>query len=39
MLMNEGVVLQHRLASNGIKVDPSKVEIIYDLPAPQKKKK
>lgn len=37
ILMN-GVVFGHHFISNGIKIDPSKVASIYDLPAPQKHK-
>ena len=36
MLMNEGVVLGNHISSNGIRVDPSIVAIIYDLRMPQR---
>ena len=38
MLLTEGIVLGHHISSEGIKVDPTKVEIILKLPSPKNKK-
>ncbi len=35
MMLNEGIVLGHYISSQGIKVDPSKIQIIVNLPIPQ----
>jgi hypothetical protein len=34
MMMTEGVVLGHYVSANGIKVDPTKIEVILNLPTP-----
>ena len=34
MMMTEGVVLGHYVSADGIKVDPTKIEIILKLPTP-----
>ena len=35
MMMSEGVVLGHFISSQGIQVDPSKIQVIKDLPTPK----
>ncbi len=35
MMLNEGIVLGHYISSQGITVDPAKIQIIVDLPIPQ----
>ena len=35
MLLIEGVVLGHHVSSEGIKVDPAKIEVIVRLPPPK----
>ena len=39
MLLTEGIVLGHHVSSQGIKVDPAKIEVIVDLPSQKTKKK
>jgi hypothetical protein len=34
MMMTEGVVLGHYVSIDGIKVDPTKIEVILNLPTP-----
>jgi hypothetical protein len=34
MMMTEGVVLGHYVSADGIKVDPTKIEVILKLPTP-----
>jgi hypothetical protein len=34
MMMTEGVVLGHYIYANGIRVDPTKIEVILNLPTP-----
>eukprot|EP00253_Pinus_taeda_P021045 PITA_21045 len=38
IMLNEGIVLGHYISSHGIKVDPSKIQIIVDLPIPKTQK-
>jgi hypothetical protein len=38
MLLTEGVVLGHHVSSEGIKVDPAKIEAIIRLPPPKTQK-
>ena len=38
MLMTEEIVLGHHISVTGIKVDPSKIEVITNLPPPQSQK-
>jgi hypothetical protein len=38
MLLIEGVVLGHHVSSKGIKVDPTKIEVIIRLPPPKTQK-
>eukprot|EP00253_Pinus_taeda_P024101 PITA_24101 len=38
MILNEGIVLGHYISSQGIKVDPSKIQIIVNLPIPKTQK-
>jgi hypothetical protein len=38
MLLNEGVVSGHHVSSEGIKVDPTKIEVIVKIPPPNTKK-
>jgi hypothetical protein len=38
MLLTEGVVLGHHVSSEGIKVDPAKIEVIVKLPPPKTQK-
>lgn len=38
MMMQEGIVLGHRISQSGIQVDPAKIEVIFALPAPTKQK-
>ena len=38
MLLTEGIVLGHHISPKGIKVDPTKVEIILKLPSPKNQK-
>ena len=33
MLLTEGIVLGHHISSQGIKVDPAKIELIVGLPS------
>ena len=35
MLLTEGIVLGHHISSQGIKVDPAKIEVIVILPSPK----
>ena len=35
MLLIEGIVLGHHVSSQGIKVDPAKIEVIVGLPSPK----
>jgi hypothetical protein len=35
MMMSEGVILGHFISSQGIQVDPSKIQVIKDLPIPK----
>ena len=38
MLLTEGIVLGHHVSSQGIKVDPAKIEVIVNLPSPKNQK-
>ena len=38
MLLTEGIVLGHHVSSQGIKVDPAKIEVIVGLPSPKNQK-
>jgi hypothetical protein len=38
MLLIEGVVLGHHVSSEGIKVDPAKIEVIVKIPPPRTQK-
>ena len=38
MLLAEGIVLGHHISSQGIKVDPAKIEVIVGLPSPKTQK-
>ena len=38
MLLTEGIVLGHHVSSQGIKVDPTKIEVIVGLPSPKTQK-
>ena len=38
MLLTEGIVLGHHVSSQGIKVDPAKIELIISLPSPKTQK-
>eukprot|EP00253_Pinus_taeda_P025549 PITA_25549 len=38
IMLNEGIVLGHYISSHDIKVDPSKIQIIVDLPIPKTQK-
>ena len=38
MLLIEGIVLAHHIYSQGIKVDPTKIEVIVGLPSPKTQK-
>ena len=38
MLLTEGIVLRHHDLSQGIKVDPTKIEVIVGLPSPKTQK-
>ena len=38
MLLTEGIVLGHHVSSQGIKVDPTKIEVIVGLPSPKNSK-
>ena len=38
MILTEGIVLGHHVSSIGIKVDPTKIEVISKLPPPQTQK-
>ena len=38
MMLIEGIVLGHHVSSTGIKVDPTKIEVISKLPPPQTQK-
>jgi hypothetical protein len=35
MMMTEGIVLGHFISSQGIQVDPSKIQVIKNLPTPK----
>ena len=35
MVLTEGIVLGRHISSQGIKVDPSKIEVIVGLPSPK----
>lgn len=35
MMMNEGIALGHLISANGIKVDPTKIEVILKIPTPK----
>ena len=38
MLLTKGIVLGHHVSSQGIKVDPAKIEVIVNLPSPKTQK-
>jgi hypothetical protein len=38
MLLTEGIVLGHHLSAVGIKVDPTNIEVIVNLPSPKTQK-
>ena len=38
MLLTEGIVLEHHVSSQGIKVDPTKIEVIVGLQSPKTQK-
>ena len=38
MLLTEGIVLGHHVSSQGIKVDPAKIEVIVNIPSPKTQK-
>ena len=38
MLLTEGIVLGHHVSSQGIKVNPAKIELIVGLPSPKTQK-
>ena len=38
MLLTEGIVLGNHISSQGIKLDPSKIEVIVGLPSPKTQK-
>ena len=38
MLLTEGIVLGHHISSQGIKVDPAKIEVIVGLPSQKTQK-
>ena len=38
MMLTKGIVLGHHVSSIGIKVDPTKIEVISKLPPPQTQK-
>jgi hypothetical protein len=38
MMSQQGIVLGHHVSSSGIKVDPTKIKVIMDLPAPHSPK-
>ena len=38
MLLTEGIVFGHHVSSQGIKVDPAKIELIVSLPSPKTQK-
>ena len=38
MMMREGVVLGHFISADGIQVDPSKIRVIENIPAPRTQK-
>ena len=38
MLLIEGIVLGHHISSQGIKVDPAKIEVIVGFPSPKTQK-
>ena len=38
MLLTKGIVLGHHVSSQGIKVDPMKIEVIVGLPSPKTQK-
>ena len=38
MLLTEGIVLGYHVSSQGIKVDPTKIEVIVGLPSPKTQK-
>ena len=39
MMLTKGIVLGHHVSSTGIKVDPTKIEVMSKLPPPQTQKK
>ena len=38
MILTKGIVLGHHVSSQGIKVDPAKIEVIVGLPSPKTQK-
>ena len=38
MLLTEGIVLAHHISSQGIKVDPAKIEVIVGISSPKTQK-
>ena len=38
MLLTEGIVLGHHISSQGIQIDPAKIEVIVGLPSPKTQK-
>ena len=38
MLLTEGIFLGHHISSQGIEVDPTKIEVIIGLPSPKTQK-
>ena len=38
MLLIEGIVLRHHISSKGVKLDPTKIEIITNLPPPNRQR-
>ena len=38
ILLTEGIVLGHHVSSQGIKVEPAKIEVIVNLPSPKTQK-
>jgi hypothetical protein len=38
MILTEGIVLGHHISLVGIKVDPTKIEVIINLPSPKTQK-
>ena len=39
MLLTEGIVFEHHVSSQGIKVDPAKIKVIVGLPSPKNSKR